>query len=139
MDHPGFFERAGPFKLVEVARACGAELAPHTDPETLVYDVRPLSEAGPDEMSFLDNRKYLPQLQTTRSCACLIHPELKDRLPQGTAALLTKQPYHGFAKALALFYPDALRPLIATPGQPAIDPTAWLEDGVAIEPAPKYG
>jgi len=139
MDHPGFFERAGPFTLLEVARACGADLAPHTDPGTLIHDVRPLSEAGPDEMSFLDNRKYLPQLQTTRSCACLIIPALKDRLPEGTAALLTRQPYHGFAKALALFYPDSLRPQIATPGQQAIDPTAWLEEGVEIEPGAVIG
>ncbi|MEZ5899505.1 MAG: UDP-3-O-(3-hydroxymyristoyl)glucosamine N-acyltransferase [Hyphomicrobiaceae bacterium] len=139
MDHPGFFERAGPFTLAEVAQAAGAELAAGADPSRKVCDVRPLSDAGPDQISFLDNKKYLPQLLTTRAGACLVLPGFQDRLPAGTAGLLTKQPYHGFAKALALFYPDSMRPLIATPGSPAVDPTARIEAGAEIEPGAVIG
>ncbi|MES1179691.1 MAG: UDP-3-O-(3-hydroxymyristoyl)glucosamine N-acyltransferase, partial [Hyphomicrobium sp.] len=53
--------------------------------------------------------------------------------------LLTRQPYHGFARALALFYPSALHPMVATCGAPPVDPTAKLEQGVLIEPGAIIG
>lgn len=139
MEHPGFFERAGPFSLAGIAKAAGAELAPGVDGARQIFDVRPLSEAGPDDVSFLDNRKYLPQLEATRAAACLISPAFAARLPNGTSGLLTKAPYHGFARVLALFYPHAMQPLIAAPGTPAVDPSAVIEEGVAIEPGAIIG
>ena len=62
-------------------------------------------------------------------------------MPATTAAVITHSPYRGFAQALALFYPDALRPKTALtgPGDRSIDPTAQIEDGVAIEPGAVIG
>jgi UDP-3-O-[3-hydroxymyristoyl] glucosamine N-acyltransferase len=139
MEHPGFFERAGPFSLREVAKATGSEIAAGGDETRLIEDVRPLSEAGPRHMTFLDNRKYLAQAELTAAAACLINPALASRLPTGIVALVTRQPYHGFAKALALFYPDSMRSQIAEPGAPAVHPTARLEEGVEIEPGAVVG
>jgi UDP-3-O-[3-hydroxymyristoyl] glucosamine N-acyltransferase len=140
MEHPGFFDRAGPFSLGEVARATGAELPAGVEPERLIEDVRPLSEAGAAHLSFLDNRKYLGQLRSTAAGACLVLPALADRVPPGTAALLSKAPYRAFALALQLFYPDATWPQVARGnGATAIDPTAQLEDGVIIEPGVVIG
>jgi len=140
MEHPGFFERAGPFPLAEVARAAGAELGPGADGELLISDVKALADAGRGHVSFLDNRKYLPQLANTRAAACLISPALASRVPAGTAALVTATPYHGFARALQLFYPDALRPKVSRAGSTVpIDPTAQLEEGVLIEPGAVIG
>lgn len=139
MEHPGFFERAGPFPLSHIAEVAGAELAADADPARLITGVLPLSEAGASHVSFLDNRKYLPQLQLTKAGACFIQPAMQSRLPSGTAGLLSKQPYHSFARALALFYPESSRPMVAQPGASAIDPTALLEDGVEIEPGVVIG
>lgn len=134
MEHPGFFERAGPFSLSEVAAAAGAEIPSGADATVKIEDVRPLHEAGPSHVSFIDNRKYLSQLDATKAGACLVVPALADRVPAGTTRLITKQPYHGFARALALFYPAAMQPMVTTAGAPPIDPTATLEAGVSIEP-----
>jgi len=139
MEHPGFFAKAGPFSLAEIAQATGAAILPGTDPELKLSNVTPLSEAGPDELSFVDNRKYLPLLEGTRAGACLILPALADKVPSGTAALATKAPYLGFAKALTLFYPEGLRVKAAAPGSPAVDPSAVLEEGVEIEPGAVVG
>ena len=139
MEHPGFFERAGPYPLAEVAAAVGAELAAGADPGALIDDVRTLSDAGRTSIAFVDNMKYLPQLATTAAGACLVAPALAARVPAATAALVTKKPYHGFARALTLFYPSALQSMAATPGAPPIDPTANLEDGVLIEPGAVIG
>ncbi len=139
MEHPGFFDRAGPFTLAEVAKATGAELAVQSDDRQTVSDVRPLSEAGRGHISFIDNRKYLGQLEVTTAGACLVAPAFAPRVPRGTAVLITPKPYHAFANALGLFYPEAQHPKAARPGAPAIDPSAILEDGAQVEPGAIIG
>ena len=140
MEHPGFFAKAGPFALAEVARAAQAELRSGADGSRKIAGVQPLGDAGPGDLSFLDNRKYLALLKETRAGACLVAPALTDRVPQGTVALATKAPYRGFALALALFYPDAMQPKVAAAGlSEVIDPSAELEDGVAVEPGAVIG
>ncbi|HVZ04225.1 UDP-3-O-(3-hydroxymyristoyl)glucosamine N-acyltransferase [Hyphomicrobium sp.] len=139
MEHPGFFERAGPFPLAEVAEAAGAEIPAGADRAMRIEDVKPLSEAGSANISFIDNKKYLAQLDATTAGACLVSPALESRVPAGTVRLVTRQPYHGFARALALFYPSAFHPMAATPGADAIDLSARLEDGVLVEPGAVIG
>ncbi len=140
MEHPGFFDRAGPFTLADVANATGSTLGPAANPHLLIDDVRPLSDAGANHVSFIDtNKKYLVQLDETIAGACLVAPQLAERVPKTTATLITPQPYHGFARALLLFYPHSLQPMAATPGAPLVDPSAMLEDGVQIEPGAVVG
>jgi UDP-3-O-[3-hydroxymyristoyl] glucosamine N-acyltransferase len=143
MEHPGFFERAGPFPLRAVAEASGATLAEGTDPNTEIKDVRPLDGAGEGDLTFLDNPKYLPLLAGTGASACLIAPKSAGKVPQATVPLVTPDPYQGFAKALALFYPGALRPKTACHGGTEqaghVHPTAVLEPGVVVEPGAVIG
>ncbi len=139
MEHPGFFKSAGPFTLGEIARVAGAELPVSCDPQLSIDGVMPLTEAGPTHISFLDNRKYFPQLRETRAAACLIVPAFADRVPAATAALATKAPYRGFALALTHFYPDAGWPRAANPAAGPIDPTAEIEEGAVIEPGAIVG
>jgi UDP-3-O-[3-hydroxymyristoyl] glucosamine N-acyltransferase len=69
MADPRFFSRAGPFTLAELARVCGAGLVDGEDAAKLCRDVAPLETAGPDEASFLENRKYLPAFRCSRAGA----------------------------------------------------------------------
>jgi UDP-3-O-[3-hydroxymyristoyl] glucosamine N-acyltransferase len=140
MEHPGFFDRAGPFPLADVAAATKAELAPGADPTLKIADVRALSDASAQDLSFLDNRKYVPHLAGTRAGACLVAPAFAANVPKGTAALVTPEPYRGFALALRLFYPDALQPRTARAGGKAlIDPSAEIEEGAILEPGVVIG
>jgi len=144
MQHPGFYDRAGPFPLATVAEKIGAELLSPDTAAREIADVRPLAEAGPGHVSFLDNRKYLAQLAEARAGAIIIAPAFASRLPAGAAGLVMKSPYRGFALALQLFYPDAMRPLSAmcsaadTAGG-TIHPSARIEDGAVIEPGAVVG
>lgn len=139
MEHPGFFDRSGPFPLSKVAAHASAAL-PEGANDFDVRDIRPLSDAGPQDVTFLDNRKYLPQLALTQAGACFIAPALAAKVPRGTLPLATKSPYHGFALALQLFYPAAMHPQVAAPsGEGAIHPTATFEDDVVIEPGVVVG
>lgn len=133
MEHPGFFDREGPFSLADVASAAGAEIAADHQSDIKITDIRPLSEAAEGHVSFLDNKKYLPALNETSAVACFIHPDFTDRVPGTVIPLTTKQPYHAFARTLRLFYPSAMAPRIARQRSDLVDPSAKLEDDVIIE------
>lgn len=141
MEHPGFFKRAEPLSLAELAAKTGVACDNIDDTERVIEGVRPLSDAGPNDVSFLDNKKYLPQLGTTKAGACFVKPAFADRVPAKCTPLITKTPYHAFAMALQTLYPDAMTPKIAShePGTPPVDPTAQFEDGVVIEPGAIVG
>ncbi|KAB2917049.1 MAG: UDP-3-O-(3-hydroxymyristoyl)glucosamine N-acyltransferase [Hyphomicrobiaceae bacterium] len=141
MEHPGFFERAAPVRLAVLAERVGAELGRGADADARICDVKALADAGPGEVSFLDNRKYLGQLGETRAGACLVAPTFAARVPEPTAVLLAGAPYRAFALALQLFYPEALQPkaAMARTDEPAIHPSAQLEEDVSIEPGAVIG
>jgi UDP-3-O-[3-hydroxymyristoyl] glucosamine N-acyltransferase len=143
MEHPGFFERAGPFALGTVAEAVGAKPAEGSNPGIAIKDVRPLDSAGPGDLSFLDNPKYLPLFAKTAASACLVAPKFAGHVPAGTASLITPEPYRAFARALLLFYPDAGKPKAALAGSSdsasAIHPSATLEKGAIVEPGAVIG
>lgn len=142
MDHPGFYHRAGPFSLARIAEESGAKLADESRASFEVGDIRPLDVAAETDIAFLDNPKYLPQLAATRAGACFIQEKFANRAPENTVALLSPEPYRAYAKALALFYPDAGTPKAAAearPGAAHIDETARLEPGVVVEPGAVIG
>lgn len=137
MEHPGFFDRAGPFRLDAIAATSECSLPDTADPGMMIRDIRTLDEAGPGELAFLDNRKYLQQFRSTRAGACFVHSSHAQDAPDGTTPLLSPHPYRSFALALAKFYPGALLP--GTPGTAgwmkatSVHPAAALEEGVAVE------
>jgi UDP-3-O-[3-hydroxymyristoyl] glucosamine N-acyltransferase len=133
MEHPGFFERAGPFSLASVAAAAEAKLADGADPNLRLEDVKPLDDAGTGDLSFVDNPKYLPAFAATSAGACLVAPKFANQAPSGTVCLVTPEPYRAFARALLLFYPDALRPKAALAGGSNVHPSAMIEPGAVVE------
>src|SRR5665648_822537 len=132
MEHPGFFERAGPFSLRTVAEATGAEMAEGVDPDIELEDVRPLDSATKGDLCFLDNPKYMPLLADTGASACLVAPRIRDKVPAGTAPLLTPAPY-----------PGGLTPTTASDSMAGaathLHPSATLEAGVTVEPGAIIG
>ncbi|MDA8250097.1 MAG: UDP-3-O-(3-hydroxymyristoyl)glucosamine N-acyltransferase [Rhodospirillales bacterium] len=126
---PRFFARTGPHGLTVLAAAAGA---PPPAREAQMVGVAPLQAAGPDEISFLDNRRYVPLLQQTRAGAVILHPDLADRVPDGTIALPTPEPYVGWARVAALFHP-------APPVRPGVHPSAVTDPAARIDPTAEIG
>jgi len=139
MDHEGFFERRGPFTLAQIAEHTGACLAEAPAPDKDISDIRTLADAGPDDLSFLDNTKYLGALAASRAGACFVSERFSANVPNGTITLITDEPYRAFARALALFYPEAGRPVIAAGSTTPIHSDAQIEDGAVIEPGAVIG
>ena len=143
MEHPGFFERAGPMPLGAIVDATEAAAAPGADLGVEITDVRPLDDAGPGHISFFDNTKYLDQFMATRAAACFAKEQFKDRAPEEASLLVSDDPYRAFALALALFYPEARRSRIVGSegwnGETGVHPSAELEDDVRVEPGAVVG
>ena len=143
MEHPGFFERAGPFPLRHIAAKVGIDLTSEDDGQRIIEDVRSLRDAGPAHITFFDNPKYAEQLVSTAAGACILTPAHATRAPRNAATLTSATPYRSFVLALRLFYVDALRSkAAATPADARgtlVHPTARVDEGAIIEPGAIVG
>ena len=132
MADPRFFTVAGPFTLADLASIAGASLANAADGARVVKDVAPLDQAGPDDVAFLDNRRYLDAFAASRAGACVTAAEHAPRAPGGMALLLSEAPYMAFARIARTFYPQpAVEPGIAPTA--VIDPTAEIDAGTRVD------
>ncbi|HVQ29906.1 MAG TPA: UDP-3-O-(3-hydroxymyristoyl)glucosamine N-acyltransferase [Vicinamibacteria bacterium] len=92
-----------------------------------VTRVKGLDEAGPGDLTFVANPKYLGKLGATRASAVILAPEVECPLP----SLLTPEPYLAFARAVALLHPSP--PLEAgVHPQACVDPTATIGEGAHV-------
>lgn len=138
MPDPRFFSAAGPFTLEMLAKISGAEIGEGNDPGRTFSDVASLDEAGREQVSFLDNRKYVECFKTSKAGACLAHPDFADKAPPGMALLLTPEPYRAYADVAEAFYPvDKTVPAIAPTA--FVDGTARLGEGCSVGPGAVIG
>ncbi|NQU60356.1 MAG: UDP-3-O-(3-hydroxymyristoyl)glucosamine N-acyltransferase [Rhodospirillales bacterium] len=107
MADPRFYSVAGPIKLHELAKIAGADIAKGGDPDSEFVDVRALSDAGSEHVSFLDNKRYVESFSKSQAGVCLVHPDHASSAPKGMALLLTKEPYRAYARVAQAFYPKA--------------------------------
>jgi UDP-3-O-[3-hydroxymyristoyl] glucosamine N-acyltransferase len=92
-------------KLSEVAQRLGCEL--RGNGETEVCGVNSIDEAGPGELTFVANKKYLAKLPALKAAAVILSPDAPE---VGLPSLRTANPYLAFAQALELFYPPYTPP-----------------------------
>lgn len=144
MSDPTFFAAPKPATLAEICSWTGATCSAEDAARIVVQGVGPLDSAGPGDITFLDNKKYLPQLAETRAGACLVAERFAAKVPAGVVAVVVKDPYRAFATVVGRFYPAALR-LEGAWGEggvsPAahVHPSARLEPGVVVEPGAVIG
>ena len=87
-------------KLRDLAERLACRL--EGDGEIDIVRVAGIEDAGPGDLTFVANPKYLPAVATTRASAVL----LRDDAPAGSSAVLrTPEPYLAFARAVGLFAP----------------------------------
>jgi UDP-3-O-[3-hydroxymyristoyl] glucosamine N-acyltransferase len=112
--------------LRDLAARLGCEL--RGDPDVEITGVAGMEQAGPTEITFLANPKYAPKLRHTQAAAILVSEPLKEPKP---ASLVSRNPYHDFARALALFYQPP-RPAPGIHPQASIARTARIGEGASI-------
>lgn len=120
-----FFNRAGPFELARVVEAVGGVVEGAVPAGHMIFGVAPLDSAGPEEVSFLDNKKYLSAFEASGAGACFVEADLASRAPEGMVAIVCEQPYMALALAMRLFYPGS-------PPEPLISPAAHVDPGANV-------
>jgi UDP-3-O-[3-hydroxymyristoyl] glucosamine N-acyltransferase len=131
MADPRFFRNAGALSLRRLAEIGDATLSEGADPAVLCAGVAPLDQAGPADVSFLDNRRYVDSFAASRAGACFVSPDMACRAPPGMALLLTTRPYRAFALAAQAFYPAEAAASEISPFA-TIDPSARLGEGCEV-------
>ncbi|MDE1905993.1 MAG: UDP-3-O-(3-hydroxymyristoyl)glucosamine N-acyltransferase [Rhodospirillales bacterium] len=130
-----FFHCAGPHRIADIAALLGIEASA---PDRLISGVAPLQSAGPEDVSFLDNRRYAGLLAETKAGAVILHPDFVEKLPEGCVALATAEPYVGWAKVSALFFPPPV-PVAGVHPSAVIDPSAFIDPTAEIGPGAVIG
>lgn len=126
---PRFFQSTGPHTLAAVADAAQGDAPPR---RLMLVGVAPLQAAEPNQVSFLDNRKYIRLLEETRAGAVIVHPELAKRVPPTAVPIVTAEPHAGWARVAALFFPQP-------PAHPGIHPSAVVAADANIDPTVEVG
>ena len=126
-----FFCRTGPHRLEAVAEAAGG-VAAEGSAGLVLAGVAPLQVATAEHVSFLDNPRYADALAQTRAGAVIVHADMAGRVPDGTVAIVTKEPRLGWARVAALFHPPA-------PRCAGVHPAAVVHERAMIDPSAEIG
>lgn len=144
MGEPLSFKPIRHLTIREIAQLTGAEPAAGAPLDRPIGNVATLDRAGPADLTFFDNAKYLPQLAATRAGACLTTPRFQMEVPPHTIALCAKEPHRSFVAVLRELFPEALRPSSlfdakgVAPGS-LIHPSARLENDATVDPGAVIG
>jgi UDP-3-O-[3-hydroxymyristoyl] glucosamine N-acyltransferase len=139
MAQPSFFRHPPSSTLAEVAASTKAHLVDAAAGGKRITGLASLDEAGPQHLTFFDNLRYAGQLAQTRAGACLVSERFEASVPPQVAVLRIKTPFAAFVALARQLHEDALRPQsgFAETGiavSAVIHPTAYLEDGVIVDP-----
>jgi UDP-3-O-[3-hydroxymyristoyl] glucosamine N-acyltransferase len=107
------------------------DLAFSGDAQREIVGLAPLERAGPAELAFLADKKYLPQLTHTRAGAVILTPEFAPRCP--VDSLRSANPYLAYARASRLFC-QAPRPSCGVHDSAVVSPDAQVHASAAVGP-----
>ncbi len=120
----------GPRTLADLAQLTGARI--EGEPEALVLGVSDPTDAGPDDLVFLLEPRYLDSVRTCPARFVLT----REALP-GKSCLVHPQPRQALIRLLLLF--DAVQPGAGVHPRAWIDPSAKVADDASVGPGVSVG
>ena len=115
--------------LQEILSITGGELV--GDGNVVITGLAKIEEAGPGQLTFLANMKYLKHLSETGASAVIVPPGVET--PEGKSYIRAKNPYFVFLTAIRLFHPD--RPAL----EEGIHPTAVIGENCRLQESVRIG
>lgn len=115
-------------RLGELAEVLGLEL--HGDAQASISGVATLSQAGPNQASFLANPAYRADLRSSRAGVVVVRAEALRDCPGN--ALISANPYADWARLIALLMPCPQRPA-------GIHPSAVIAEDAQIAASASIG
>lgn len=115
--------------LDELASIVGGSV--EGDGSVAISDVASFDTAGPCEITFLADAKYLKRLKDTKAGAVIVRPSTAG--VKGVNLLISENPHLAFARMIDLFRPMEL-PAQGIHPDSAVHPEATIGEGVSIGP-----
>ena len=115
------------YKLGELAEAIDARL--EGDPAVTIRGIARLEDAGPEDLSFLANPRYLDVARRSGAGAVVAGEEYR---ADGQNVLRSGNPYLSFARAVELISPGA-------PHRPGIHPSAVVDPSARVPASAEIG
>ena len=106
MNNP-FFKNSGPFKINDILSYLNL-LNINNYKSDLIYDVKDLSSAQYNELTFFHSKKYSLMASQTQASYCLTLKSLKDYLPQECKKIFVDNVLLSISQITSKFYPDAI-------------------------------
>ena len=76
--------------------------------ELEISGLNTLIDSNENELTFLQNKKYLKDLENTKAAAVLVHKDFENLVPKNTIALVCEEPYLTLAHISKLFAPEVI-------------------------------
>ncbi|MFP4140586.1 MAG: UDP-3-O-(3-hydroxymyristoyl)glucosamine N-acyltransferase [Phycisphaerae bacterium] len=115
--------------LSELADHLGGTLEGNGD--VTVTAMASLTDAGPGEVAFLANDKYIPQMAETKAAAVIVATDYDG---PGDTLIRCDDPYFAFRNAMVAFHGFRQPEFEGIDDRASIHPTATLGEGVSIAP-----
>ncbi|RKY39313.1 MAG: UDP-3-O-(3-hydroxymyristoyl)glucosamine N-acyltransferase [Candidatus Omnitrophota bacterium] len=113
--------------LLELAKLIGGKIEGE---DVLIYGVAGIEDAQEGEISFVEEKRYLPLLEKTMASAVVVamrdREEVEKRKRKGLSLLYTENPSFAFSKIVPLFAPPVRKPK-------GIHPSAIIAEDVILE------
>ncbi len=142
--HRGVFKQPSSLTIGDLAALTGAEPLNGPPLDRVISDAAPIDLAGPSDLTFIDNARYLDSLATTHAAACLIAEQFVSKAPPGLILLRSKEPYRAFIAVQRVLFPESMRPTSlfgaegVAPGA-VVHSSARLEPGAIVDPGAVIG
>lgn len=116
------------YTLGQLAESLNGELV--GEESLIVSGIKPLDEAGPEDLSFFSNPRYREDLEKTQAGAVIVGKdiEIRDR-----NLIMVEDPYLGFAIAMDLFHGEEHKGTGISP-RASVDETAAIGIDPSIQP-----
>ena len=142
-DRP-FFDRPPGLTVGEIAKLTGAEPRPGADLAHRITDIAPIDLAGPSDLTFFYNPKFVAELASTRAGACLMAQRFEARAPKNLNVLRAAKQQEAFTIVARAMYRGALRPVSVFDGKgvapsASVHPSAQINGSVTIDPGAVIG
>jgi UDP-3-O-[3-hydroxymyristoyl] glucosamine N-acyltransferase len=144
MTEPIFFKPSDGLSVGEIAALTSAQPRARSGLERRINNIAALESAGPNDLTYIDNAKFLDDLRSTHAGACLLSEPFEGHAPSYVMVLRVRDPYLAFCLVAKSLFPDTMRPstlfgaIDVAPGA-IVHASARIENGVSVDPSAVVG
>jgi UDP-3-O-[3-hydroxymyristoyl] glucosamine N-acyltransferase len=102
-----FFKNYGPFKIDDLLKDLNLKDIKITDKD-LIYDIKDLTNANKENLTFFHLKKYYLQAQNTKASYCITFKNLANYLPKTCKPICVENVLLTLSKITSKFYPESI-------------------------------